>query len=182
MANEKFVKITEEMVYSEEKQLPLCEWVRWYYECTRSNNTLCLDMVLVDCESPIEQVLSLEMEVARLIEFQNFTSGEINVGPIERQADVQANGHKYRVDFLIPVAYHTASVNRQMHYVIECDGHDYHEKTKAQVLKNNKRNRDLQSAGYEVVRFSGSEIYKSSHRCVEELMRIIYNNGKIQGG
>jgi very-short-patch-repair endonuclease len=40
--------------------------------------------------------------------------------------------------------------------VVECDGHDFHEKTKQQVTKDNRRERELQIAGWHVFRFSGS--------------------------
>lgn len=43
---------------------------------------------------------------------------------------------------------------------IECDGHDFHEKTKAQASRDKRRDRELASAGAPVVRFTGSEIFR----------------------
>lgn len=52
---------------------------------------------------------------------------------------------------------------------IECDGHDFHEKTKEQAARDKKRDREIVSAGYPVMRFTGSEIYKSPRACAEQL-------------
>jgi hypothetical protein len=42
---------------------------------------------------------------------------------------------------------------------VECDGHDFHEKTKEQAKRDKRRDRNIAGAGMDVVRFSGSEIY-----------------------
>ena len=49
---------------------------------------------------------------------------------------------------------------------VECDGHDFHEKTKEQAARDKKRDRDLQALGYRVLRFSGSEIYRDVNACI----------------
>ncbi len=51
-------------------------------------------------------------------------------------------------------------------YVIECDGHDFHERTKEQAQRDKKRDRELQAAGYKVFRFTGSEIWRSRGECI----------------
>jgi len=53
--------------------------------------------------------------------------------------------------------------------VVECDGHDFHEKTKQQVTKDNRRERELQIAGWHVFRFSGSEIWNHALRCCKDI-------------
>jgi very-short-patch-repair endonuclease len=53
--------------------------------------------------------------------------------------------------------------------VVECDGHDFHEKTKEQVRRDKARDRWLQIQGYPVMRFSGSEIYRDSEACCKEI-------------
>ena len=57
--------------------------------------------------------------------------------------------------------------------IVECDGHEFHQKSKQQVEKDNQRERDLKKLGYEVVRFSGSEIFKDAEKCVEDLLDIL---------
>jgi very-short-patch-repair endonuclease len=68
----------------------------------------------------------------------------------------------YRVDFALP-DYRT---------VIELDGHEYH-KTKEQRTHDAKRERYLQENGWEVIRFTGSEIYKDTAGCVKQVVRIL---------
>ena len=75
----------------------------------------------------------------------------------------QANIGKYRVDFLCSM------VGTKQEYIIECDGHDFHEKTKEQVKYDKQRERYLVSKGYKVLRFSGSEIISDFERIKEEL-------------
>jgi hypothetical protein len=53
--------------------------------------------------------------------------------------------------------------------IIECDGHDFHERTKAQAARDKKRDRILQSIGYNVFRFTGSEIYNDAITCAYEV-------------
>ena len=173
-----FVKITEEMAYSEERftnggKLPLCSWIDILFTGNVVDFEMGFEDALIDCESPIEQALAIQMTVMGILLFEYFYAGRIEVTCIDKQAEVEACGNKYRVDFLIPVIYKTKTDTVYKSFIIECDGHDYHEKTKEQVAKNNQRERDLKAAGYEVVRFSGSEIYKSAHKCVEDIMRII---------
>lgn len=73
---------------------------------------------------------------------------------------------KYRVDFLVllPGRYLDTTA-----FVIECDGHDFHEKTKAQAAKDKGRDRFLQAQGYHVFRFTGSEVYQDAKKCVDEI-------------
>ena len=72
----------------------------------------------------------------------------------------------YRVDFEL--------INhKDKKIIVECDGHEFHQKSKQQVEKDNQRERDLKKLGYEVVRFSGSEIFKDAEKCVEDLLDIL---------
>lgn len=69
---------------------------------------------------------------------------------------------RYTADFVIahPPMYRV---------IVEADGHDYHEKTKAQAAKDKRRDRFLQDKGYNVLRFTGSEITRDPFKCAEEV-------------
>lgn len=69
----------------------------------------------------------------------------------------------YIVDFLVVSDFSDDKV------VIECDGHDYHEKTKLQAKHDKERDRYLTSKGYKVLRYTGSEIYNDFERVEREL-------------
>jgi hypothetical protein len=53
--------------------------------------------------------------------------------------------------------------------LVECDGHDFHEKTKEQVRRDKQRDRGLALAGFTVLRFAGSEIHKDPMACAQEI-------------
>lgn len=95
------------------------------------------------CESPIEVIALLELMKWVPI-----------VGPTDKP-NVIAQYHigKHRVDFLVEYSVYK--------FVVECDGHDFHERTKEQVSRDKKRDREIVSKGYTVFRFSGSEIWRS---------------------
>lgn len=75
----------------------------------------------------------------------------------------------YRVDFLI--TFDPDDGGAQMAAVVECDGHDFHEKTKEQAAHDKKRDRYLQSQGLTVLRFTGSELYRDPMSCAFEVWR-----------
>lgn len=58
--------------------------------------------------------------------------------------------------------------------VIELDGHESH-KTKMQRTKDAQRERYLKKEGWELIRFTGNEIYYDVVRCVQELQEFISN-------
>jgi very-short-patch-repair endonuclease len=72
--------------------------------------------------------------------------------------------NKYRVDFLVP----------KQKVIIELYGYEHH-KEKWKLTKDAQRERYLQKNGYQVLRFTGSEIYKDVHSCVNEVLAIINN-------
>ncbi len=71
----------------------------------------------------------------------------------------------YRVDFLLTP---TASGLTGRKIVVECDGHDFHERTKEQAERDRSRDRGL-TAGHTVLRFTGSEIYRNPRACAAQI-------------
>lgn len=69
---------------------------------------------------------------------------------------------KYRVDFLLILG--SRPVHRQC-FAIECDGHEWHEKTKQQVARDKLRDRRMILDGIVPIRFSGSEIHRAPAAC-----------------
>lgn len=57
--------------------------------------------------------------------------------------------------------------------VIECDGHDFHERTKEQAAGDRSRDRAFAKANITVLRFTGSEIFKDAEACARDAARII---------
>lgn len=54
--------------------------------------------------------------------------------------------------------------------IVECDGHDFHERTKEQAAKDRSRDREAQESGYEIFRFTGSELWKDPIGCARQVI------------
>ena len=95
------------------------------------------------------------------------------LGKIERELNIasapQFQIGKYRVDFLVKKFDGPREVDQ---IVIECDGHDFHERTKEQAQRDKNRDRELQDLGFKVYRFTGSEIWKTNGECVAKALGV----------
>lgn len=147
-----------------------------YTNTILGTNILNGNTALENCNSPIEQLYFLALKNIGVYENIDLS--------IETQKEIYANGKKYKVDFYI-----TASevfsldkndehdiYSREVSLCIECDGHNFHEKTKAQVSKDKSRERDIMSKGLNLIRFSGSEIYKNPNKCAIQTFKILNNH------
>lgn len=133
-----------------------------------------LYFTLYECESPIEQLMAINLH---LIEnkFCNILCNIECLGLVN-QANIKVNNKNYRVDFLMEIAFkYNQKYEELISIVIECDGYEFHQKTKEQVEKDYERDRLLQMNGYCVLRFSGSEIYNNLTNCNHKITDFIYN-------
>lgn len=78
---------------------------------------------------------------------------------------VQEKLGRHRVDFLF-TCYCRGKTRR---LAVECDGHDFHERTKQQAAHDRSRDREITLSGTTVVRFTGSELFKDPIKCIEEV-------------
>lgn len=127
-----------------------------------------------ELESPIEAILRVALE-KKLLEYNL-------IWYIESQTEIECkNGNVYRADFTI---WYDEIVNREMEedfaLVIECDGHEFHQKTKKQVEKDNKREYDLKMNGWEILRFSGSEIYNNPMECADKIIKYVIEKNDLK--
>jgi hypothetical protein len=84
----------------------------------------------------------------------------------------------YRVDALLFVAFGSAFAKggtplSELCMVIECDGHDFHERTKQQAAHDRMRDRWFTARGYKVMRFTGSEIFRDASKCAREVHAMV---------
>lgn len=120
------------------------------------------------CESPIEVLFASALEVVAAS-----YGGSVyrSLGAVHPPQDrilyivPQYRLGAHRVDFLI--WWRDANL-REAAIVVECDGHDFHEKTKEQAARDKKRDRYLSMHVARVLRFTGSEIYRDPFACAEE--------------
>ena len=125
-----------------------------------------LDSILLYCnycDSPIEKILAtaLTIETKEKLYF-------------EPQYEIQTKNKKYIVDFLIfGDEYINTFLKKDFKLIIECDGYDFHQKTKKQVNYDNQREYDLKMEKYDILRFSGSKIYNEPIKCANEILNYI---------
>lgn len=170
---DKFEKITDDIYYDIDRTKDIKEYlvdqVSTHLIALSSDAEMALEESLIDCESPIEQLLSMALEELNIKNIYKFNP-YVDVVDVEKQEEIQCGNKKYRADFLIPVIYKN---QENKCFVVECDGYEFHQKTKEQVEKDNIRMRTLQKEGYEVIRFSGTEVWHRPYKCAMEILNII---------
>jgi very-short-patch-repair endonuclease len=58
--------------------------------------------------------------------------------------------------------------------VVECDGHQFHERTPEQASKDRRRLRNLQRLGISVYPFTGTDVVRSSEESAQEIVEFIH--------
>lgn len=112
-----------------------------------------LKLTLVSTRMPLMELPTPEREESH--------RGDIFLAP-QWQVD------QYRVDMVLGLC--GEGTPQQCWIAIECDGHDFHERTKEQAQRDKARDRRLQSQAAKVLRFTGSEIYRDPFRCAAEAL------------
>lgn len=83
----------------------------------------------------------------------------------------QAQLEGWRVDFLFH-AWEFGRLSGKAQWrrlIVECDGHDFHERTKEQAAKDRGRDREFQLRGYTILRFTGSELHANPLACARQV-------------
>lgn len=128
------------------------------------------------CESPIEVMLAVAIDVLNHLRWLQFGDGhhvayvsngtESKMPPSVIHIVPQATFEKkYRVDFV-------GMIGQEM-VAIECDGHDFHERTKEQAERDRSRDRELQRLGIPILRFTGREINRSPTDCARQVVNFL---------
>lgn len=122
-----------------------------------------LDIKVHSITSPPEQLFLAAWCIAGL---------DLNLEP-------QSQIGKYRADFTIcafdhfvNTGYFKMDIVEKIivpRYAIEIDGHQWHDKTPAQAEHDRKRDRFIQSQGYQVLRFAAREVFRDPFECMREV-------------
>lgn len=132
------------------------------------------------CESPIERVLAMGLELAAVLDrvrIMTMCSGlpeehekyltDHHKGSFTTLIAAQVHIEPYRVDFLVTSK--PFPTLAPLRLVIECDGHDFHEKTKEQAARDKGRDREIVAKGFQIMRFTGSEIWRDPLHCARSI-------------
>jgi very-short-patch-repair endonuclease len=76
----------------------------------------------------------------------------------------------WRVDFVLHAYVYRPDLKNPTwrHLIVECDGHDFHERTKEQAARDRSRDRVCVLNGIRVFRFTGSEIWNDPLGCARQ--------------
>ena len=134
------------------------------------------------CESPIERLFAWAL-IARMQDHANpLRASEYHAEQLVACAcdhpnrvfvSPQSTWGQYRVDFMM--VHRMQGVARPLRVAIECDGHEFHERTKAQAANDRSRDRAMTKTGIYVMRFTGSEIHADAMKCVRDVVDLISN-------
>lgn len=130
------------------------------------------------CDSPIEALLGAAFRfAANTIHFARARATQVYLNeptrdrppllPGQWEMVPQFRWENYRIDFAVFVATLDQPV------FIECDGHDFHERTKQQAARDREKDRRIQAAGIPILRFTGSQIYADPLGCGFEINTFI---------
>lgn len=124
------------------------------------------------CESPIEVLLVGTLATWDLVnpgspDFFGFIHGDWgpNYSKAINWVEPQFKWDKYRID----IAIHTEGGL----VFVECDGHQFHERTPAQAERDRARDREIQQAGIPILRFTGTEINRDPFDCVKKIVEFL---------
>lgn len=135
------------------------------------------DATILKCQSPIEKMMYLALEDL-LKHFEVIGPARL-MHYIDTQVKIKFNSVTYKVD--IHLHFTDLELEKYHDFVIECDGHEFREKTKEQVRNDRQRERNLMRLGHQVIRFSGSEIVENPDECAYQVWKIVETTLKSRG-
>lgn len=124
--------------------------------------------------SPIEQIFQIAYQIYSIKAYKDIV---IELLP---QQYIKANNNVYRVDFLLVYACDKDGSEKKLKkpLVIETDGKNWHS-SKKQMNHDYERENDLKLAGYDVMRFTGSQVYNKPFDCISSVFDYVMNNCEV---
>lgn len=122
-----------------------------------------------NCESPIERLM---LAALMFIKPQCLHPRYEGAGDLEREGRLHTQyrlGNR-RLDF----AYIVQPIHEPwtIRIGIECDGHEFHS-TKAQKANDNERTVEIAEEGFNVLRFSGTQIFADPNGCAQSVADVV---------
>jgi very-short-patch-repair endonuclease len=146
-----------------------------------SNRRSFIDAATRLCGSPSEQIMLAALMWAEYGYEKKLVEIAEPGTPYEKTSNVViAPQHligRHTVDFGIFVRF---VANEEIRIVVECDGHDFHEKTKEQAARDKGRQCDLEIVGWRVLRFTGSMIWRDHKGCAARVAKLATNELEAQ--
>lgn len=129
-----------------------------------------------ECRSPIEKIFFVAFKIVENLRAEEIPDDYIGFHVLP-QFDIVCDKHIYYADFMI-VLENLIDPNKSYDLIVECDGHEFHERTKEQVKHDNERAYALKKHGEDILRFSGSQIYNEPIKCANDVFDYILARAK----
>lgn len=135
--------------------------------------------------SPIE--LQLVVAIWAGLRFQGLDAVLVRNGSEVDKFDEACKGHDFALALQYPWRKYRSDIcfggNRVgQRILVECDGHDFHERTKTQAAHDRRRDMLAQQDGYHIIRFTGSQIFASPYNCTFDLLNFVATRAPLQKG
>ena len=148
----------------------------YIYNKNIDNSCCCFDYYCLSPEiltlSPIEQILEIAFYLYDFYVLNGF------VGFFEErklQKTLNIDNKKYVADFYFDfIVKDNECYKLKTPLIIECDGFDYHS-NKKQMNYDYERETNLKLNGYDIIRFTGTQIYNKPFECVEKIYNYLAN-------
>ena len=125
----------------------------------------CLDAMAKDGVMQLEERSLADTHVI----IRPFTFNALHLTPQAGFPNIRVAGRSIRVDMLFWIP-----ARDSFRLVVECDGFQYHS-DKEKFTSDRARDRLLKASGYDVLRYSGSEIVRDPHKAAIELIEYLFN-------
>lgn len=119
------------------------------------------------CESPPERAMLYALAIMAwdyvdgvLLRIDHSAAGQFASQFTYVEIEPQAAIGGYRVDFLLTMRLKAPATTAEASLVVECDGHDFHERTRDQARRDRARDRALQGQDFPVFRYTGSDVWR----------------------
>lgn len=173
-------KIKIEMVLSAESECDSIEtWSKGCMDCVLEN---CVDLCKTKSKhSEIEKMFCMAFMYKCSVTNINDCPIHPVYNPsesafrIEREVEVG----EYRCDFLCEYERIYLGMLKRSSVIVELDSQKWHETTEKQRMYEKKRERFIQSKGFNILRFTGKEIMEDPFSCVEEVENFLRENLKV---
>lgn len=127
------------------------------------------------CKSPIEKIFFLSFNLVSTIRDKELPKNYV-VLSVYPQYEIETKDKKFIVDF--NVFLECEDCYKEL--IVECDGHDFHEKTKKQVAHDNEREYAIKMSGYDILRFSGSQIYNNPFKVANDVFDYLLKMKEVE--
>lgn len=122
--------------------------------------------------SPIEQILDIAFS---LYDYHITNQLDGCFSEREIQKEIFIEGKKYFADFYFNyVLKNQVLCKLKKPLIVECDGFEYHS-SKKQVNYDYERENTLKLKGYDIIRFTGTQIFNDPFGCVEKIKQYMQN-------